>query len=144
MAFKAGQSGNPGGRARGVPNKRTQLAKLFDIHAPALINKAVALALDGDVQAIKLCLDKIIPRAEHTPLDITLPDEINPTNLPEVKSRILVAVLDGKMSVTDAERLVALISNQVGTASTPYPPLPIMPTDPTEAANVYRRFMQDS
>ena len=141
MTFKKGQSGNPAGMRKGTVNKRSQLAKLFEPHAPDLIAKAVELAKGGDVQALRLCLDKIIPKAEHSPIDIELPEEINLANISETKGTILRAVIDGKISIGDAERLVMLISSQIGMSPAS---LPTMPTDPTEAANVYRRFMQES
>jgi hypothetical protein len=141
VTFKKGQSGNPAGMRKGTVNKRSQLAKLFEPHAPDLIAKAVELAKGGDVQALRLCLDKIIPKAEHSPIDIELPEEINLANISETKGTILRAVIDGKISIGDAERLVMLISSQIGMSPAS---LPTMPTDPTEAANVYRRFMQES
>ena len=143
MTFKKGESGNAAGRPKGIPNKRTQLAKLLEPHAEKLIAKAVELALDGDVQALKLCLDKILPKAAHAQIDIEIPDEINATNADEVKAMILRAALEGKVSVADAEKLAALIADQARTN-----PLsagvPVIPTDPVEAAKVYARFMRES
>jgi len=54
MTFKAGQSGNPNGRRKGVLNKRTELAKMLDPHAEAIVAKMIELALQGDVTALRL------------------------------------------------------------------------------------------
>lgn len=110
MTFRKGESGNAAGRPKGVSNERTQLAKLFEPHAPDLIAKAVELAIGGDVQALRLFFDKIIPRAEHALIEIELPVEINRTNLPEVNALILTAVIDGRLSIGEAERLLVLIT----------------------------------
>ncbi|MES2728985.1 MAG: DUF5681 domain-containing protein [Pseudomonadota bacterium] len=61
MTFIAGRSGNPNGRPKGAGDKRTEMRSLLEPHAPALIEKAVQMALAGDVTALKLCLDRIIP-----------------------------------------------------------------------------------
>ncbi|MFI4957389.1 MAG: DUF5681 domain-containing protein [Gammaproteobacteria bacterium] len=143
MTFIKGTSGNTAGRPKGIPNKRSQLAKLLDSHADELISKLVELAKAGDVNALKFCVERLIPKAEHVPIDIELCEQIDLTNLPETKSKILAAALAGKMSLADAERFVLLMDKQV--EKTP-PPLavPVIPMDPVEAANVYMRWMRES
>ncbi len=64
MRFKKGQSGNPNGRPLGCLNKRTQLAALLEPHAEALISKAVELALGGDTNALRLCIERLLPKAQ--------------------------------------------------------------------------------
>ena len=61
MSFKPGQSGNPAGRPKGSPDKRSELRALLDPHAPELVKKAVEKALEGDMAALRLCLDRCIP-----------------------------------------------------------------------------------
>ena len=59
--FVKGRSGNPSGRAAGTRNRATVLAEqLFDGATAALANKAVAMALDGDAAALRLCIGRII------------------------------------------------------------------------------------
>ncbi len=53
---------------KGSTDKRTELRELLLPHAPALIDKAVELALGGHIAALKLCLDRIIPSMR--PIDI--------------------------------------------------------------------------
>lgn len=72
MTFKAGQSGNPKGRPKGSKDKRTELRELLEPHAPELIQKAVDMALGGDVSALKMCLDRLIPPIKS--LEITSED----------------------------------------------------------------------
>lgn len=63
MAFQQGQSGNPNGRPAGSKNRRSQLAKLLEPYAEELIAKAVELARAGDVNALRLCIERLIPKA---------------------------------------------------------------------------------
>ena len=63
--FEPGQSGNPSGRPRGSRNATTlALEALLDGQAEALTQKAIDLALTGDMAALRLCLDRIRRRAE--------------------------------------------------------------------------------
>lgn len=65
--FVKGQSGNPNGRPKGVVDCRNQLKKLLLPHAEALIKKATELALEGDTTALKMCLDRIMPKLQPRP-----------------------------------------------------------------------------
>jgi Family of unknown function (DUF5681) len=71
VAFRKGQSGNPAGRPKGIQDKRVNLRKLLEPHAEALVEKAVALALEGDTTALRLCLERLVPayRAQEMPAD---------------------------------------------------------------------------
>lgn len=80
MTFQHGESGNPAGRPKGIPDKRTKLRALFEPHAEALVAKAVELALEGDRGALKMCLDRLVPpyRTEDVPeeLETSVPKNI--------------------------------------------------------------------
>lgn len=60
--FKTGQSGNPGGRPKGVLNKATLASQtLLDGEAEAMTRKVVELAKDGNLAALRLCLERLLP-----------------------------------------------------------------------------------
>ena len=66
--FEKGTSGNPSGRPRGSRNATTlALEALLDGQANALTQKAIDLALAGDMAALRLCLDRILPPARIAP-----------------------------------------------------------------------------
>lgn len=112
--FEKGQSGNPSGRKRGAKNKTTQLAKLLVPHASDLINKAVGLALSGDVQALKLCIDRLIPRAtsQHYQMDIAPSDTEQALNLSAIGDDIIKSMLNGGMCPEDAQKLLIILDSQ--------------------------------
>jgi hypothetical protein len=72
--FTPGQSGNPAGRKRGTPDRRTQARELFAQHREALIDTAVRLALAGDPTALRLCLDRVVPALKPAAEAVTLPE----------------------------------------------------------------------
>jgi hypothetical protein len=61
MPFKKGQSGNPAGRRKNRVYRSEALRKIVERDGPALVQKAIALALEGDTVALKLMIDKILP-----------------------------------------------------------------------------------
>src|SRR5262245_46484933 len=67
------QRGNPG-RARGSKNRTTRLLEeLVTGEGEKLAQKAVELALAGNVRCLQFCLDRLMPRRAGRPLDFTLP-----------------------------------------------------------------------
>jgi hypothetical protein len=61
--FARGVSGNPAGRPPGARNRATEIAQaLLDGEADALARKCIELALEGDRAALKLCLERLVPR----------------------------------------------------------------------------------
>ena len=54
------------GRPRGSRNKATlAMEALLQEGADQLINKAMAMALEGDTAAMRLCLARILPNREN-------------------------------------------------------------------------------
>lgn len=110
MQFQKGISGNPAGKKQGTLNKRTQLAKLFEPYAEELVMKAVELALDGDVNALRLCLERLIPKAVHEPVALNF--DLSQTNkqeyLMDFGREILTAVANGEITPADAKILAGM------------------------------------
>lgn len=67
MQFQPGQSGNPAGKKPGTLSKRMKIAKLFEPHAPALIAKCIEMALAGNEAAMRLAIERIVPKAKDHP-----------------------------------------------------------------------------
>lgn len=134
MTFKAGQSGNPKGRCKGTLNKRTELAKMLDPHAEALVAKMIELALQGDVTALRLCMERLIPKAKRESTGIEFQKDTS-----KLKDDILRAAFDGRISIEDAERLGSLVDNQISKDATF---LSINTTCPIEAAKIYQQIMR--
>ncbi len=94
--FKKGQSGNPKGRPVGVPDKRTELRKRFEIDGNKVAAAVIEAALGGDIQASKLVLERISPPVRATAQAITFELSTDAT-LVDTAREILHAVSTGEI-----------------------------------------------
>ena len=112
--FEKGTSGNPSGRPRGSRNATTlALEVLLDGQAQALTQKAIDLALTGDIPALRLCLDRILPPRKDRPVSFTLPPINRAQDAAAVASAVLAAVASGEITPTDAAEVGKLIDSYV-------------------------------
>ncbi len=110
MPYEPGQSGNPAGRPRGSRNKRTIAAeKLFDENAERLTQLAIKLADGGDVTALRLCMDRICPRAKHSPVAFQLPSMTSAGDAITALANIVQGVADGDLTAIEAAELSMLV-----------------------------------
>ena len=66
--FKPGQSGNPSGRPKGARHRTTvAIEALLEGEGEALTRKAIELAKAGDMQALRLCMDRLAPPRRDFP-----------------------------------------------------------------------------
>lgn len=95
--FKKGQSGNPAGRPKGSLNSTTVAAQnLLNGEAEALTRKAVQLAMKGNIPALKLCLDRIVPPKKEMPFD-EFQSEAEPV-------KVIIYVDDANVDKEDGEK----------------------------------------
>jgi Family of unknown function (DUF5681) len=112
--FEKGKSGNPNGRPKGSRNATTlALETLLDGQAEALTQKAIDLALTGDIPALRLCLDRILPPRKDRPVSFELPSITSAKDAAAVVSSVLAAVAAGEMTPTDAAEVGKLIDSYV-------------------------------
>lgn len=110
--FVAGQSGNPGGRPRGSSNRATALVQgLLDGDAEAIVRKAVALAKDGDPVALRLCIERIMPRRERS-LSIEMRRIERAHDLVQAVGDVIAAAAAGELTLPEAREFLALLESQ--------------------------------
>jgi hypothetical protein len=112
--YVSGVSGNPQGKAKGTPNKRTQLAKLFEPHAKELIEKAVELAKAGDLHALRICIERLVPKARSESISLPLPDiDFTKANaLLTFGAEIIRAVTNQELTLEEGKTLASIIEAQ--------------------------------
>lgn len=72
--FKAGQSGNPAGKPKGTIHKVTQLRDALMDDVPALLERTKQAALEGDMTAMKILLDRTVPTLKPGQATVYLPE----------------------------------------------------------------------
>jgi hypothetical protein len=117
--FAPGVSGNPRGRTKGTRNHATRIAEtLLEGEARALVHKAVELALAGDVTALKLCLERILPRRHERTVTFALPSVSEPKHAAAALTRIVDGVGAGELTPGEAKALVSLVEAALKTLET--------------------------
>ena len=112
--FAKGQSGNPRGRPKGSRNATTiALETLLDGQATVLTQKAINLALAGDMTALRLCLDRILPARKDRPVSFPLPPIETAQDAAATVSSVLAAVAAGEITPADAGEISKLIEAYV-------------------------------
>jgi hypothetical protein len=108
--FQPGQSGNPEGRPKGSRNRATlALESLLDGEAEALTRKAIELALGGDMTALRLCLDRILPARKDRPVTFEMPAIENAADAKMASAALLAAVSAGNLTPSEAAEVGKLI-----------------------------------
>jgi adenine/guanine phosphoribosyltransferase-like PRPP-binding protein len=103
MPFEKGESGNPAGRPRGSRNRATLLMEgLLADDAEAIGRKAVAMAKQGDMAAIRLCMDRLLPPRKDEPVAFELPPLEKPADSVAAAAEIVAAVAAGGLTPAGA------------------------------------------
>lgn len=108
--FKPGQSGNPNGRPKGSKDKRTALRALLEPHAEDLVKQVVDRAKKGDMTALRLCLDRLIPpyRAQNTSVELPALEGA----LVDQGQQIISAMGRGEITPSDASSMLQALGAQ--------------------------------
>lgn len=110
--FRPGKSGNPNGRPRGSRHRVTLLAEqLVDGAAEEVVNKIIEHAKQGEPNALKLLMDRILPIRKDRPTPFQLPPIATAQDLPSAMASITQAVADGDLTLTEAAEASRLVEN---------------------------------
>jgi Family of unknown function (DUF5681) len=112
--FRKGVSGNPAGKPKGTRNQATLLAeRLLDGEAEAMVCKLIEKAKQGDMIALRLCLDRIVPPRRDRPVHFTIPELKSAENASRAIAAIAAAVARGELTPTEAAELSRVIETYV-------------------------------
>ena len=110
--FKPGQSGNPAGKPRGARHKTTVAVEaLLDGEAEVLTRRAIERAKEGDITALRLCLDRIAPPRKDRPVAFRLPKVERAEDTVKASAAIVEAVASGELTPHEAAELAKVIES---------------------------------
>jgi hypothetical protein len=114
--LEPGISGNPHGRPKGSRNKTTMAVEaLLDGDAAAITRKAVEKALEVDMAALRLCLERLLPARRDRPVAFELPKIKTAADALEASSAVLAACAEGTLSPGEATEIMALVATHTRT-----------------------------
>ncbi|MDR3386217.1 MAG: DUF5681 domain-containing protein [Rudaea sp.] len=106
-AWQKGQSGNPEGRPKGIPNPQARLRGMID--AEAIVARLQDAALAGDVQAARTLLERALPVYRSSAAPVDMPELAGALALADKAHAVLAAVSDGRLPPDLGASLVAAI-----------------------------------
>lgn len=109
MTFKAGRSGNPYGRPKGVKDKRAIFREMVEPSSSHLISKAVSMALDGNEAMLRLLLDRILPAKLR---DDLIKIDITSDSLSGKAEKIIKSLSGGDISPAVAKTLMDTVATE--------------------------------
>jgi hypothetical protein len=110
MPFQKGQSGNPSGRPPGARNKATIIAEtLLQGEAEALTRLAIERAKSGDMTALRMCLDRLVPPSKQRTIEFELPPLASAADAAAALAAITAAVTAGELTPLEAGELFKLV-----------------------------------
>ncbi len=108
--FRPGQSGNPSGRPTGSRNATTLAVEaLLDGEAEAITRRVVNAALDGDMVAIKLVMDRVAPARKSRAIQIDLPPASDACGLAQAQAAVVASVAGGEITPDEGMALSGLL-----------------------------------
>jgi hypothetical protein len=117
--FGKGRSGNPAGKPRGTRHRITALAeKLIGEDAEAVLQKVIAAAKLGDMQAARMIIERILPPRKDRPISFKMPPISSANDAPKAMAAITAAVATGELTPAEGREIAAIVEIYVRAVET--------------------------
>lgn len=111
--FKKGQSGNPKGKPKGARHRASLMAEmLFESEIEEVCQCVIGQAKEGNMQAARIILDRLLPPKKDRPINLKLPMISNATDALEASKLICHAVCNGEITPLEGESLSKIVEIQ--------------------------------
>ena len=106
--FSKGNAGRP----KGSRNKKTlAVESLLEGQAEAITQTAISKALEGDMVALRLCMDRIMPLRKDNFISLELPEIKDPRDLVKASGMVIKSVQTGQLTPDQASRVFSLLES---------------------------------
>lgn len=100
------------GRPKGSRNKRTALAQaILDQYMEPIIKKCVSKALEGNPQALALCMERILPTFRGSSVRVRMPKLEQIADIDLAQQRIFDSVAKGDMPPAEGVKMLTMSQN---------------------------------
>jgi hypothetical protein len=114
MKFQPGHSGNPAGRPSGSLNKKTLAAQAqLEEHAQEIVQTLMDRAKNGDMAAMRQCMDRLAPTGRNRRIAIDLPVIKTPEDAEAALAVVAAELAAGNLAIAEASALVSLIDRML-------------------------------
>ena len=111
--FPKGTSGNPAGRPQGARHRLTILAeKLMEDETEAVVQAVIKAAIDGDMTAARLVLERIAPPRKGRPVTFDLPPIETSDGILTALGAVLRAVAQGELTPDEGQGIASLLETK--------------------------------
>ena len=86
------------------------MESLLEGEAEQLTQKAIELALNGDITALRLCLERLIPPRKDRPIHLILPPIENVQQISVAMARVSTAIGEGEITPIEGEVLSNILA----------------------------------
>jgi hypothetical protein len=118
--FKPGQSGNPRGRPPGARSKATLLAEAtLEGQLEQVVGKIVDKAIEGDMTAARMVLDRLMPAGRSRKIRFTLPPLKTSRDVAAASAALVGSVVAGNLAADEAIPMQQLLRGHVDILQTP-------------------------
>src|SRR5688572_7527154 len=101
--------GNPG-KPKGARRRLTLLLEtILEGQAESMTRQVVKLAEQGDMAALRLCLQRLVPTRRDLPVAFDLPEIATIADAERASSAVLAAVAEGELTPGEAESVMRLL-----------------------------------
>jgi hypothetical protein len=106
------QPGNTIGRGRpkGSRNKpKSPEQQLWEQYATAVLRKCIAMAIQGNTVAMRLCMERMMPARRHPLIQVSLPEIHGAQDLDRAAAKLTQAVQRGKITPEEGQRMTDIL-----------------------------------
>jgi hypothetical protein len=108
--WRKGYTPNPKGRPPGSRHKTTlAIEAMLEGEAEALTRKAIDMAMNGDVVALRLCLERAAPLRKGRPVVVDLPPIETANDVVGAVGAIVDAVGEGMLTPEEGHTLASIL-----------------------------------
>jgi F0F1-type ATP synthase gamma subunit len=100
--------------ARSAQSATVLAQELLAARVERIAAKLIELAEGGDMRAIRVCMDRLMPAIKHQPIAVELPPIETAADSVEASASIVAAVATGELTATEAAELAKVIDTYVG------------------------------